>query len=94
MTLYFKKPTEPPPDPEEILWGTCDVCRTLVEVKREQSLLPSKRDVSFGAWADVPFVECKVCKANSLAARKGREGIGRAVYLRVKPKQKPSEPTA
>ena len=86
MALHFKKPTDPPPDPYQILWGTCDTCHTVVEVKRSDATFPEKKNRDLGSWAEVPYCECQVCKAGSLAVRKGREGFGPKVYLRPKPK--------
>lgn len=72
--LHFKRPDGPPPDPEEVLVGTCIACKAEVELERWRAE-PPKVGTAWkepGVWLDLPSCECPTAKCKT------------RVYLRVK----------
>jgi len=86
-------------DPDEPMVGTCTVCKTTIRTERRKTFKDKKSpaNASLGAWAEMPYVECQVCKdrAAELIKRVGvdRKPIGTKVYVGVETKRANDEQT-
>lgn len=72
----------PPEDPDEVLYGRCGTCKTLIQTTRAKSRILAAARVEgrqTNLWPDVPYVECETCKARSPS------GNGPRVNLTTKP---------
>ncbi len=78
-------------DPDEVMVGTCSVCKTRVRTTRRKTTKDKKSpaNASLGGWIDLPYIECTVCKERSAELIKkagtSKQAVGTRVYVGPKP---------
>lgn len=57
--------SEPAPDPDQMMVGVCQLCKTEIRMERWKTQAASSHS-EMGAWRNQPCAECLVCKEASL----------------------------